>query len=120
MNKDTFKKFCLSLPGTVENAPWTESQYEMLRTYTVGDKWFVLEDQAHNFFDVKASSETISTMQEKYHGAFPAWHMNKEHWLGIRLDSDVPDETIKTIVKQGYDLVVAHLSKQKKEELNIG
>lgn len=117
MNKETFREFCLSLPGTVENSPWTEPQYEMLRTYTVGDKWFVLEDTDKNFIDVKASPDSISEMQSKYQGAFPAWHMNKEHWLGVRLESDVPDEVIKSLVRQGYDLIVEHLSKQKKENL---
>lgn len=117
MNKETFKEYCLSLPGAVENSPWTEPQYEMLRTYTVGGKWFVLEDTDKNFIDVKAARDLIASMQAKYEGAFPAWHMNKGHWLGIRLDSDVPDETIRTLVKQGYDLIVGHLSKQKKEAL---
>lgn len=117
MNKETFREFCLSLPGTVENSPWNEPQYEMLRTYTVGDKWFVLEDTDKNFIDVKASPDSISEMQSKYQGAFPAWHMNKEHWLGVRLESDVPDEVIKSLVRQGYDLIVGHLSKQKKENL---
>lgn len=119
MNKETFREYCLSLPGAVESSPWTEPLYKMLRTYTVGDKRFVLEDTDRHFIDVKADPDSISEMQDKYQGAFPAWHMNKGHWLGVILDSDVPDEVIKNLVRKGYDLIIEHLSKQKIEDLKI-
>lgn len=35
--------------------------------------------------------------------AFPAWHMNKEHWPGVRLKSDVPDSVIRSLIRDGYD-----------------
>lgn len=35
--------------------------------------------------------------------ALPAWHMNKEHWLGVRLESDVPDSVIRSLIRDGYD-----------------
>ena len=37
--------------------------------------------------------------------AFPAWHMNNEHWLGVRLESDVPDSVIRSLIRDGYDTV---------------
>lgn len=37
--------------------------------------------------------------------AFPAWHINKEHWLGVRLGSDVPDSVIRSLIRDGYDTV---------------
>lgn len=37
--------------------------------------------------------------------AFPAWHMNKEHWLSVRLGSDVPDSVIRSLIRDGYDTV---------------
>ena len=37
--------------------------------------------------------------------AFPAWHMNKEHWLGVRLESDVPDSVTRSLIRDGYDTV---------------
>lgn len=37
--------------------------------------------------------------------AFPAWHMNKEHWPGVRLESDVPDSVIRSLIRDGYDTV---------------
>lgn len=119
MNIEELRNLCLSLPATEENWPWTEPQYQMLATYTVGGKWFCLVDIDKKFIDVKCDPEEIADMQEHFAGAFPAWHMNKEHWLGIRLESDVPDKRIESLLKEGYELIVSHLTKKKREELGL-
>lgn len=119
MNVEELREYCLSLPKVEENCPWTEPQYEMLITYKVGGKWFVLVNPDDKFIDVKCEPETIADMQNRYQGAFPAWHMNKEHWLGIRLESDVPDALIRQLIKEGYGMVVAKLPKKTRETLGI-
>ena len=119
MNVEDLRNYCLSLPEVRENRPWTEPQYEMLITFTVGDKWFCLFNPEEKFVDVKCNPEVTVEMQSRYEGAFPAWHMNKEHWLGVRLESDVPDEQIRALIDAGYKLVVAGLSKKRKEESGL-
>ena len=119
MNIEELRDYCLSLPKAEENAPWTEPQYQMLVTFTVGGKWFCLADLDKKFIDVKCAPETISEIQTKYQGAFPAWHMNKEHWLGVTLESDVPDAVIKQLLKDGYYLIVSSLTKKKRDELGL-
>lgn len=117
MNVEELRDYCISLAGVVENHPWTEPEYVMLVTFTVGGKWFCLVDLDNKFINVKCAPETISEMQSRYQGAFPAWHMNKTHWLGIHLESDVPDALIRSILKNGYDLIVAKLPKKFRGEL---
>ncbi|MCM1021563.1 MAG: MmcQ/YjbR family DNA-binding protein [Muribaculum sp.] len=119
MDVEELREYVLSLPKVEENQPWAEPQYEMLITYKVGGKWFMLEDPDNKFIDVKCDPETIAEMQSRYEGAFPAWHMNKEHWLGIRLTSDVPNSIIKQVIKDGYELIVAKLPKKLRENLNL-
>lgn len=119
MNVEELREYCLSLPKTEENAPWTEPQYQMLVTFTVGGKWFCLADVENKFIDVKCSPENIAEMLDKYTGAFKAWHMNKQHWLGVRLESDVPDDVIRRLLKEGYELISSSLPKKKREELGL-
>lgn len=119
MNVEELREYCLSLPKVEENQPWTEPQYEMLITYKIGGKWFVLANPDKRFIDVKCDPEVIADMQSRYKGAFPAWHMNKEHWLGIKLESDVPNTTIKKVIKDGYDLIVTKLPKKTRENLGL-
>lgn len=114
MNVEELRNYCLSLPGAEENAPWTEPQYSMLVTFTVGGKWFCLADLNEQFIDVKCVPDQIPLLIEKYQGAFPAWHMNKKHWLGVKLQSDVPDAEIKQLLQQAYDLIVSSLPKSRR------
>lgn len=44
MHVEKLREYCLRLPTPEENAPWTEPQYQMLVTFTVGGKWFCLAD----------------------------------------------------------------------------
>lgn len=119
MNVEELREYCLSLPQVEENRPWTEPQYEMLITYKVGGKWFVLANPDEKFIDVKCDPETIADMESRYRGAFPAWHMNKEHWLGITLESDVSDALIRQLIKAGYDMIVAKLPRKTRESLGL-
>lgn len=111
MNVEELRDFCISLPSVKENCPWTEPQYVNLVTFTIGDKWFCLLDPDKKFIDIKASPEKIAELLERYTGAFPAWHMNKKHWIGITLESDIPDSLITQFVEEAYILVKSHLSK---------
>ena len=93
MNIEDFRNYCLSLPEAKESMPWTDPQYQNLITFTIAGKWFC--------------------------GIEPAWHMNKKHWIKLVLDSDVPAQEIKTLVKQAYDLIVASLTQSKLQELGL-
>lgn len=45
-----------------------------------------------------------SLLEEK--GFYPAYHMNKEHWITIFLDGSVDDEKILSLIDISYDLTV--------------
>ena len=35
-------------------------------------------------------------------GVYPAYHMNKKHWITIALDGTLPDEMVLELVKKSY------------------
>lgn len=119
MNVEDLRNYCLSLNSVKDNMPWSEPQYNMLVTFSVGGKWFCLLDPDKKFIDVKSEPEKIQDILARYKGAFPAWHMNKEHWIGITLESDIPDSLIKELLEEGYKTVASHLPKKTKEELDL-
>ena len=119
MNIEDFRNFCLSLPQAKENSPWSEPQYQNLITFTVADKWFCLLDIENKFCDVKCAPESVTLLQEKYHGIQPAWHMNKTHWIKIVLESDVPEQEIENLVRQAYGLIVKSLPKSTRQTLGL-
>lgn len=119
MNIEQFRELCLSLPHTDENQPWKNPRYSMLVTYSVCGKWVCLADIDQKFVNVKCDAETIAEMQSRYNGAFPAPHMNKQHWLGIWLESDIPDHVIESLIRHGHHLIVSRLPRKKREEAGI-
>ncbi len=113
----TLNDFCLSLAGAKKNYPWSEPQYEELATFTVEGKWFCLLDSKKMFIDIKCEPNSIPELQRKFEGAFPAWHMNKQHWVGIKLHSDMTDDEIKQLIEKSYQMVLHSLSKKEEQEI---
>ena len=48
-----------------------------------------------------------------YAGILPGYHMNKKHWITVRLDGSVPDEEIEKLVRLSYDITSAGNRKRK-------
>lgn len=89
MNIEDFRAYCLSLEGVNVNV--------------------------FDFCNIKCPSEQIEELQDRYEGIKPGYHMNKRHWMSVYFDKDVPEKTIKELVRQSYDRVVASLSKKERE-----
>lgn len=121
MNIEDFRKYCLSFCGVHEKMPFDKatSEYDRnLLVFCVADKWFCFVNiDVFDFCNLKCRPEQTEELRDKYEGIRPGYHMNKRHWISVYFDSDVPDETIKELVKQSYDIVVASLSKKEKEAL---
>lgn len=119
MNLEEFRALCLSLPGAEENMPWAEPRYNSLVTFSVGGKWFCLLDLDSKRCNVKCDPEVVALMQSRYEGAMPAWHMNKEHWLGVQLESDLPDAEIRQLITAAHTLILNRLPKRLRAALRL-
>ena len=40
-------------------------------------------------------------------GIYPAWHMNKKHWISVLLDGTLPEEKIMDLIRESHLLVSA-------------
>ena len=50
---------------------------------------------------------TLGSFLRTREGFHPAYHMNKEKWLSIRLDGSAPEEEIRDLIDQSYELTAA-------------
>ena len=121
MNIEDFRKHCLSMRGAEEKFPFkkatTEYDKELL-VFSVMDKWFCFVNPGvFDFCDLKCDPEESVELREKYEGITPGYHMNKEHWISVYFNKDVPDAKIKELVEKSYKLIVAGLSKKDREKL---
>ncbi len=101
----------------------TEPEYLWARTPDAGvlrqsknKKWYgivmnipksklgIKEDGNVDILDVKCDPQLLGSFLMKK-GCFPAYHMNKKHWLTVLLDGSVSQEDIIMFINQSYDLI---------------
>ena len=67
-------------------------------------------DKCTDFLNVKCPPELIGSFID-YKTYFPAYHMNKEHWLTILLDNVKIDKNVFNLIDTSYELVYAYAKK---------
>ena len=69
---------------------------------------------------LKCEPELAEQLRATYEAIVPGYHLNKRHWNTVTLDGSVPDATVRDMIEDSYDLIVASLSKAKQRELGWG
>ena len=97
----------LSFPGAYQDAPFHDPNWQLVRTE--GSRKVFLWTYERNGFinlNVKVSPEWRDFWRSAYASVVPGWHQNKEHWNTVILDGTVPDEEIRRMIAESYDLTV--------------
>ena len=125
MDAAALRGICLGFPGAFEDFPFgPETSVFKVRAAVSGGarrdaKMVALSALAAADFSVSLKCEPA--LAEQLRAAHPeitgAWHMNKKHWNGVRLDGSLPDAMVRDMVEDSYDLVVASLSRRQQEQL---
>ncbi|MBS4461024.1 MmcQ/YjbR family DNA-binding protein [Aerococcaceae bacterium zg-B36] len=94
--------------------PWEKSPN--FSTFKINGSWFALYTEISgekigldtkenvSVLNIKLPPETIEARID-YHTFFPAYHMNKKHWLSIYLRENTISEAIMSMIQQSYHLV---------------
>lgn len=53
--------------------------------------------------DLKVDPEIKSVLLQKP-GFFPAYHMNKEHWISLALDQTIPQQNLIDLIEDSFNL----------------
>jgi predicted DNA-binding protein (MmcQ/YjbR family) len=61
--------------------------------------------------------ELALAQRDSYPAIRPGYHLNKRHWNTITLDGSLPDELVRDLIEDSYDLVVSALPKRVREQL---
>ncbi|XAS64443.1 MmcQ/YjbR family DNA-binding protein [Micrococcaceae bacterium Sec5.8] len=125
MDAAELRRICLGFPGAFEDFPFgPETSVFKVRAAVSGGgrheaKMFALSTLQETDFSVSLKCEPA--LAEQLRAAHPeiagAWHLNKRHWNGVRLDGALPDSMVRDMVEDSYDLVVASLSRLQQEQL---
>lgn len=96
----------LSFPMTYQDAPFHDPNWQLVRVKG-SEKAFLwtYKKDGHLHLNVKADPEWRDFWRNTYPSVIPGYHQNKEHWNTIILDGTIPDEDVKRMIAESYDLV---------------
>lgn len=101
--------------STEPEHPWADKPEFSVFRHANNKKWFALfmtvkasllglsGAEEVPVLNLKADPRLIGPQREKP-GFFPAYHMNKEHWITAALDGSAPEDEIKILLAMSYDL----------------
>lgn len=115
MNKKKLQEFIFKLYGVKPEYPWVKYPTFAVFRHEDNKKWFAVimtvekkklginQEGVTDVVNLKCAVELISSMRNQK-GIFPAYHMNKEHWLTVSLDGSVNEETLKFLLALSFEL----------------
>ena len=106
-------QYGLSFPGTYQDAPFHDPNWQLVRVRK-NKKAFLwsYERNGQLCINVKVDPEWRDFWRNTYESILPGYHQNKEHWNTVILDGSVPDDEIKRMIAESYDLVVKYACKK--------
>ena len=103
----------LSFPNTYVEAPFHDPNWELVRVKGSRKAFlWVYERGDYVNLNVKADPEWRDFWRNSFEAVLPGYHQNKEHWNTIILDGSIPDEDIKRMIAESYDLITDCPSKR--------
>lgn len=115
MTREEYREYCLAKKGVTEDFPFDETTV----VYKVGGKMFTLAGTDFKRINIKCDPDKAVFLREKYPSVIPGYHMNKQHWNTVILDGSIKDEFIYRWLDDAYNLVLAKLTRKKRQELGF-
>ncbi len=106
---------CLSFRGSVETFPFGPET----SVFKVADKMFALSRLAASPLRVSLKCEPLLAEQLRaaHPAVLPGYHLNKRHWNTLIIDGSMPEQTIRDLIEDSYDLVVSRIPPSRRRAL---
>lgn len=106
-------EYGLSFSKTYKEAPFHDPNWQLVRVKE-SKKAFLWTYERNGYINinVKVSPEWRDLWRSTYDAVIPGYHQNKEHWNTIILDGSIPDNEVKRMIAESYDLVTDSPSKR--------
>ena len=113
MTKQQFLSYCLSTYGTSPDYPFEEDFVTAVLRHADNKKWYALvmrvsrrkfsfdSDEIIDVVNLKLPTEMFGSFGTD-DGVYPAYHMNKLHWISVLLP-DSPDDVVQFLVNASYE-----------------
>lgn len=98
--------FGLSFPETYKEAPFHDPNWQLVRVKESKKAFlWTYEREGYINLNVKVDPQWRDFWRNTYASVIPGWHQNKDHWNTIILDGSIPEQEIRRMIAESYDLV---------------
>ena len=113
MTRQAFLDYCLDTYGTAADYPFDEDFETAVLRHTGSRKWYALvmrishrkvgidSDEVVDVVNLKLPLEMFGSFGAA-DGVYPAYHMNKLHWISVLLP-DAADDLVEFLVNASYE-----------------
>ena len=125
MNKQEFLSYCIEAYGTSPDYPFEEDFETAVLRHADTRKWYALvmriprrkfgipSDEPVDVVNLKHPTEMLGSFG-KSDGVYPAYHMNKLHWISVILP-DAPEDVVKFLVNVSFEATKAKKKRARKD-----
>ena len=115
MNRQELEKHIFHTYGVSPDFPWMKYPSFAVFRHESNQKWFAvvmtidksklgIKDGGQiDVVNLKCEQALIPFLQHEK-GIYPAYHMNRQHWITIALDGSANDDHLKSLLSLSYDL----------------
>ena len=106
MTPAALRRACLAMTGASEEFPFGPVN----SVFKVHGKIFAISPLGRSRplrISLKCEPGLAEQLRVSHPAITPGYHLNKRHWITITLDGDVPDERLRELVLDSYELVNA-------------
>lgn len=104
--------------GVAPDFPWKQSKYESCGVFRHADnlKWFALimnvrrrlitkggDNSTVDIINLKSEPDMIEQLTRQT-GIYPAYHMNRKHWISVSLDDALTDDRVMALLAKSFEL----------------
>ena len=113
MTKQQFLEYCLNTYGTSPDYPFDEDFETAVLRHVDNRKWYAIvmrvsrrkfgfdSDEVIDVVNLKLPTEMFGSFSAA-DGVYPAYHMNKLHWISVLLP-DAPDDMVQFLVNVSFE-----------------
>ena len=123
MTKQEFLEYCFNTYSTSPDYPFDDLLETAVFRHTGNKKWFALvmrvsrrkfgfdSDEVIDVVNLKLPTEMYGSFGAA-DGVYPAYHMNKLHWISVLLP-DAPDDIVQFLVNVSFEATKSPKKKSK-------
>jgi predicted DNA-binding protein (MmcQ/YjbR family) len=103
MDAAGLRAYCLSFLGAEETFPFGPNT----SVFKVRGKMFALSALGAESLRVSLKCEPAlaAALRESHDAVLPGYHLNKRHWNTVVIDGSLPDQMVRDMIEDSYDLV---------------